>query len=108
MRTVTSSYDAGRRYLNEALVRFIETMDDRRSSTSNIEPADYSEVLPTTWAQLAKRGMVKVEDMNAGKYEVTPLGYSTALKISIRSDSSQIRGRIGRLYRVRKDSFKRT
>jgi len=68
MRTVTSSSDGGRRKLNEALVSFIETIDDGRFTTSNIYPADYPDVLPTTWTQFAKRGLLKDEDMNAEKY----------------------------------------
>ena len=84
MRTIISSSDAGRRNLNEALVRFIETMDDGRFSTSNIDPADYPDVLPATWTRLTKRGLLKVGGMKGEKYELMPLGFLTALRISSR------------------------
>jgi hypothetical protein len=84
MRTITSSSDAGRRNLNEALVSFIETMDDGRFSTSDIDPADYPDVLPTTWTRLTKRGLLKVGGMNGEQYELMPLGFLTALRISMR------------------------
>ena len=98
----------GRRNLNEALVSFIETTDDGRSSTSDIDPADYPDVLPTTWTQLTKSGLLKVGDVNDEKYELLPLGYLTALQLSMRSHAPQMSGKLGRIYRVRKDSFKHT
>lgn len=76
-------------------------MDDGRYSRSNIDPADYPDVLRTTWSQLTKEGLLKVEDVNVEKYELITLGYLTALKISIRSHALQVRGR---LPRVRKKS----
>src|ERR1019366_1415587 len=106
MRTLTSSSDARRRNLNKALVSFLESRDDGRCSTSNIDPADYPDVLPATWTQLTKRGLLKNGDTNAEKYELTPLGYLTALQISMRSHAPQMRGKLGRFYRVGKDSFK--
>jgi hypothetical protein len=108
MRTITSSSDAGRRNLNEALVSFLQSRDDGRSSTSNIDPADYPDVLPTTWSQLTKSGLLKVGDVNGEKYELLPLGYLTALQLSMRSHAPQTRGKLGRIYRVRKDSFQHT
>ena len=77
------AFDARRRNLNEALVSFIETMDDGRFSTSDIDPVDYPNVLLTTWMRLTKRGLLKVGGMKGEKYELMPLGFLTALKISI-------------------------
>jgi hypothetical protein len=95
-RTVTMSSHTERRKLDKALVSFLETIDDGRSSTPNIDPADYPDVLPTTWAELTQKGLLRKGDTIGEMYELMPLGFLRALKTSGRADAHQFREKRGR------------
>lgn len=103
---MTLSPDARRRNLEEALVSFLDALGDGWFCVFYISPSDFPNVLPTTWTELTKRGLLKDSDMNVEMYELTPLGYVTALRVSGRSDEQQFRERLGRLCKVLKDSLK--
>lgn len=103
---MTLSPDARRKNLNEALVRFLNALGAGQFSVLYIDPADYPDVLPTTWTKLTNRGLLKDMNMNVEMYQITPFGYITALKLSGRSDEQQFRKELGRLCKVLKDSLK--
>ena len=102
---MTLSSDARRRNLDEALVSFMDALGDGWFCVFYISPSDFPHVLPTTWTELTKRGLLKDRDMNVEMYELTLLGYVTALMISGRSDDPQFREKLGRLCKVLKDSL---
>ena len=103
---MTLSRDARRRNPEEALVSFMDALGDGWFSAFYINRSDFAHVLPTTWTELTKRGLLKDMDMNVEMHQLTPLGYITALRVSGRSDEQQFRENLGRLCKVLKDSLK--
>ena len=103
---MTLSPDASRRNIEEALVSFIKALGEGWLSAFYIMRSDFPDVLPTTWTELTKSGLLKDMDMNVEAYQFTPFGYVKALKVSGRSDDPQFRGKLGDLCKVLKVSFK--
>ena len=92
--------------MDEALVSFMAALGDGGFSAFYIMPPDFPGVLPTTWTELTKRGLLKDLDMNVEAYQFTPFGYVKTLKVSGRSDDPEFRHKLGDLCKVLKDSVK--
>jgi hypothetical protein len=103
---MTLSSDARRQNFDGALVSFLDALGDRLFCTFYISPSDYPNVLATTWTELTSRGLLNHLDWNIEMYQLTPLGYVTALKISGRADDPEFREKLGRLCKVLKGSLK--
>jgi hypothetical protein len=103
---MTLSSDVRRQNLGSALASFLDALGDKLFCTFYISPSDFPDVLATTWMELTTRGLLNDMNLNAEMYQLTPLGYVTALKISGRADDPQFREKLGRLCKVLKGSLK--
>lgn len=76
------------RNLDVALVSFVAALGDGWVFRFYIMRTDFPDVLPTTWPELTKRGLLEDMNMNVEAYKFTPLGYVKALKVSGRMTRS--------------------
>ena len=82
---MTLSITVRRKNLNEALVSLLNSLGEAHFTNLTFLPSHYPNVLPTTWTEMTRCGLLEDEGMNIVAYRLTKYGYIRALEESGRS-----------------------
>lgn len=92
--------------MKEALVAFLGALGEREFTLFIIDPTQNAKVLPTTWLELTEKGWIRDMDMTPQSYQLTPMGFVEALRVSGLSGEKQFREKLGRVCNVLKGRVK--
>jgi hypothetical protein len=99
---MTLSIMVRRKNLNEALVSLLNSLGEAPFTDLTFVPSHYPDVLPTTWTEMTKCGLLEDEGMNIVAYRLTKYGYIRALQESGRSEDPEFREQLGKICKVLK------
>jgi len=103
---MTLSIAARRKNMKEALVSLTNSLGETHFTDLTVIPSHYPDVLPTTWTEMTRHGLLEDEGMNFVAYRLTKYGYTRALHESGRWEDPELREQLGEMCKVLKGCLK--